>query len=150
MSLLEFFFENPLFIFILLGILSSLFSKGNDEKKQKRRPSPQPKPFVESKPLPKIEPIQKPATLSKTWEEEKKPEMNWKKSKIQEQYLQKLEEKLEVIPSVAKKVENEEVAPKGKIDVDQITEEKLVDAVIWSEILGPPRAKKAHRFMNYR
>lgn len=153
---MEFLFENPFILVILIGIISSFFKKSKNEPKPNTK---QPKSFVES--IPKriqdvLEEFEKsqadPARTLQTDYLEAKKQAEAKINQLQEQqkkYMEKVEE-LETEKQrkrhVAAHVENE-IGTNNSFTLDK---EKLVDAIIWSEILGPPRSKKPHRSMNVR
>jgi hypothetical protein len=145
---LEILFENPILWLVLLGVISSLFrGKKREEEGQKTRSNP-----VENRPTPKsgsafgeLKEIFR--EVNRTFQEETQPSQTLKKERVQEViepaiYTQRaVQEKT----SIANEIEIVQKAPilqkKNQLKVD---ESKLVDAVIWSEILGPPRAKSPY------
>lgn len=153
---MDFFFENPIIMIILIGIISSFFKKTKNETK----PNPkQPKPFIES--LPKrvsevlqefeLSPDESPKKLQTGYEEAKK-QADMKIASLEEQqmkYMEKVEQlEIEKEKSLRNALKLDEQA--DTVNTLAVDKEKLVDAIIWSEILGPPRAKKPHRSMNTR
>lgn len=149
---MDFLFENPFIIVVLIGIISSLFKKTKGQTKANPKPS---KPFVENTPIPEItnfegvreEPIR---TLDTEYRDMKK-EAEAKITALKEQQ-KRFEQKAERMNSTTRMNQSVRSTPtatnnKATFQVDQ---EKLADAVVWSEILGPPRAKKPHRSLNTR
>lgn len=153
---MDFLFENPFIIVILIGIISSFFKKQKNESKPNTK---EPKPFIESIPKRIQEVLEEfesskaePANTMQTDYLEAKKQAEAKITQLQEQqkkYMEKVEE-LETEKHInehkAFQVENE-AGTKNRLTIDK---ENLTDAIIWSEILGPPRSKKRHRSMNIR
>ena len=145
---MEILFENPILWLVLLGVISSLFrGKKREEEGQKTRSNP-----VENRPTPKSGSAF--GELKEIFREVNRyisrgntTFSNLKKERVQEviepaSYTQRaVQEKT----SIANEIEVIQKAPilqkKNQLKVD---ESKLVDAVIWSEILGPPRAKNPY------
>jgi len=157
----EIFFDNPIIFIILVAVISSLFRKkkvsSNDSKGQKTINQPmENKRSQPNNPFDEIKGLFKELTgslsdgtntpnrkMGNPYPEEKKgvqqsvEEFNQKMSNDWES------ESLKRVESPSLSLNQEK--PKDKeIEMD---ETKLVDAVIWSEILGPPRAKKPYRTM---
>ena len=145
---MEILFENPILWLVLLGVISSLFrGKKREEEGQKTRSNP-----VENRPTPKsgsafgeLKEIFR--EVNRTFQEETQPSQTLKKERVQEviepaSYTQRADQER---TSIANEIEVIQKAPilqkKNQLKVD---ESKLVDAVIWSEILGPPRAKNPY------
>lgn len=145
---MEILFENPILWIVLLGVISSLFrGKKREEEGQKTRSNP-----VENRPTPKsgsafgeLKEIFR--EVNRTFQEETKPTQTLKKERVQEviepaSYTQMADQGN---TAFAQEIEVVQKAPisqkKNQLKVD---ESKLVDAVIWSEILGPPRAKNPY------
>ena len=145
---MEILFENPILWLVLLGVISSLFrGKKREEDGQKTRSNP-----VENRPTPKsgsafgeLKEIFR--EVNCTFQEETQPSQTLKKERVQEviepaSYNQRA---VQGKTAIANEIEVVQKAPilqkKNQLKVD---ESKLVDAVIWSEILGPPRAKKPY------
>lgn len=151
---MEILFENPILWLVLLGVISSLFrGKKREEEGQKTRSNP-----VENRPAQKsgsafeeLKEIFKEVNRSLQGETQPsqtlKKEAYKKKEHVKEliepaSYTQRADQEK---TSIANEIEINRKAPilqkKNQLKVD---ESKLVDAVIWSEILGPPRAKSPY------
>ncbi|WP_075982347.1 hypothetical protein [Bacillus massilinigeriensis] len=148
-------FENPIILIIILGIISSLFKKGKEpekkgsNQKQSRRRQNIPKPLQKSMQELKevvqteISTQKKVKTPKKTYiddlakYDEVKEESISKINDYKEQ-MEKIERKTELIK---KKAEKNQLSPSQQ----PLDENKIIDAIVWSEILGPPRAKNRHR-----
>jgi Fe2+ transport system protein B len=155
---LDLLFENPFIIVVLIGIISSLF---NRMKSSAEEPKRQP-----------VRPVQnRPAQAQSTTMEEKieRPYVHREEksvmvtdtplNEIQEKYAEKkkaAEERLKQLEQ--QKAVTEKRAARMNSQVTRVVhkqssrserlspnKEKLVDAVVWSEILGPPRAKRPFR-----
>ncbi|MFE8703211.1 hypothetical protein ACFYKX_21770 [Cytobacillus sp. FJAT-54145] len=156
---MEFLFENPFLLVILIGLISSIFKrmKGTQEEPRKS----QPKPFVESgpfdfeqqprqeQPVQRMEPVPQqtyePNPLGKIEQEflekKKKAEEKLAALKKQQATAQKKAETIQSHRRLNQVKEKIETTEPEQVHVDN---QKLVDAVIWSEILGPPRSKRPH------
>ncbi|WP_428909172.1 hypothetical protein [Niallia sp. Krafla_26] len=142
---MEILFENPIALIILIGVISSLFRKKNKDEKpkpQQTRPTQKSnRTFDELK-----EVFQE---VSRSFQEETKPirkfreehseQINEAKEKLESAYLDKDAER--AIPQ-HEETNRVLLASKPQQQLQfKVDESKIVDAVIWSEILGPPRAK---------
>lgn len=154
---MEFLFENPLIIFILIGIISSLFKKKNGDEQQRQRPArkvPSQREeraetfennhetmspvYGEAAPQASKEPV----TFSQS--ENEKSDIQ-KKYEEWKQYEAEANHKEEAQPSVIKKTEiqsREKVSLQLKPDAD-----RLIEGIAWAQVLGKPRAKNPHRTM---
>ncbi|WP_019154560.1 hypothetical protein [Robertmurraya massiliosenegalensis] len=160
---MQFLLDNPFIIIILLGILSSLFKK-NKEQPTNKRPTRQASPTsTESSP-----PSNPMAEIFKEFievEEEKpakplyneyidtKKEAEAKIAALREQQKQYAERANRMNTQSRMNIETKPIMVTETTNSGRtfnVEGEKLADAIIWSEILGPPRAKKPHRSMNYR
>lgn len=149
---MEFLLENPLIIVILIGIISSLFKKGKNETEPPKKK--QSRTFWETVQPPKFDsfPEVKPLQKSKGYIEE--PEQPVRS--IQEDYLE-AQRKADSLKRDAEEIErniklneakrSSNVAASIENNDFQVDSKRLADAVIWSEILGPPRARRPHRSM---
>lgn len=160
---MEFLFENPFILVVLIGIISSLFKrmKGTPPEEQPRSPQPKPKPVIQRNP-------EKPApTLTRAEEIElqRQKELLDSKNQIERQYLEKkkkAEEKIAALKQqqLAAKRQAERMNATTRMNMDErksviqttdqrnvvgVDEKKLVDAIVWAEVLGPPRARKSLR-----
>lgn len=163
---MDFLFDNPFIIVVLIGIISSFFKKNKEEKKQTTQRSP--KPFVERTPKPKPEifkQLEQEITKYLVPERQEVPtKQETAKKSIQSDYLE-AKKQAEAKPPVLQEQNSEQVllevqgeqyqmessppltVPRASFSVDK---DRLADAVIWSEILGPPRAKRPHRSVKLR
>ncbi|MFB6465764.1 hypothetical protein ACE38V_02980 [Cytobacillus sp. Hz8] len=167
---MKYLFENPFIIIVIIGIISSLFKKEKDQKKKapiKGRSSRQTKAFPTQKswqtPRSNGNPFNKPLMRSEMPEQqhreikpfEQKRTIESSMNDLASQYEEVKQEAISQIEELNKqKAQMEQQVAKIKaINVEKKSnsinqaklENKLRDAVIWSEILGPPRAKKSHR-----
>ena len=162
--MLEFLIENPVIIIFLLMGLSSLFTKQKAKPHSGPETEPiniprevereviKPKPLIPSEQIPKSKPYEEWKTEvyeniptqvkieeSHTNRPEKTEEINHEKTMAHLQTeLQDLEQQL----TTKKKV--------LKTSTGNLNRTKIMEAIVWSEILGPPRAKKPYRSMNHR
>lgn len=154
---------NPFVIFVLIGILSSLFNKakGNSKDNQQRRP---------------VRPVSKPAEMQGPAKAQREPRraprpvqtrpvqpepVNTETraaapSSIQKEYQEKKRqaEKVESKPRTVDRGRlSSEAAPavsrfsdaKAEPVLDfQPDQERLIEGLIWAEVLGQPRAKKPY------
>lgn len=147
----EFFFDNPFIFIVLIAMLSSLFKKkkGNTES---QKTSNLPKGNKQTKPISPFDEVKEifkevtrsfsegTATPNRKVE---KPVVHQKAEKLHQQVV--TDEQLKSMGTQSLPIQEK---PRSKeIELDQT---KLVDAVIWSEILGPPRAKKPYTRSRYR
>jgi hypothetical protein len=152
-SLIEFIFANIFWVVILVfGLISNFIKKSNGENKKENKPStigPVSKPSVFEKRLgrqenPKREVYQKakqaqitPGDIQndiKTKAEEKMAELN-----KQKEYDEKQRDiQVKRAESIKKTYSND--MPQVKMD-----QQKVIDGLIMSEVLGPPRSKKPYR-----
>jgi len=164
---LEFFFENPILVIVLIGLISSFFRKKKDNPEiqgrtptdagggQNKRP---PSPFDEARDIFKElsrslqEPQSKPVprrTMEKQFQSKRKTETS------QERMEQPTAAGMDVAET--KPIRNEMKRPPIGLEPKavpnkelKVQEEQLIDAIIWSEIIGPPRAKKPYMRKNVR
>lgn len=153
---MDFLFENPFLIVILIGIISSFFKKPKNEPNPNQK---QPKPFMESIPK-RISEVLEEFDLTED-ESEKSIQTDYLESKRQaEAKITQLEEqkakymqKVVELETEKKRNNDHSVQPENEVETSHssnLNKDKLADAIIWAEILGPPRAKKPHRSMNIR
>lgn len=141
---MEFLFENPFILIVLIGIISSLFKKKKVEEKSK---SPNPKPFVESMPFPEPDIVQE-FEYTHIPEQEVASELDAEKKQLEEEIAslkkqkQSLTKETERLKSIDR-TQQVSFTPK-ETSTPSTQEQTLVEAVIWSEILGPPRSRKPH------
>lgn len=140
---MRFLLENPLILVILIGVISSFFKKSTEAQPDKKKKSPakpiqkQDTPFPVGKnrpvraqklnPLPPLRPVSN-EQIRNEQTEEVLYKGNAKQSASAHEH--------------ARRKHREETIAKKTINTDPQT---LIDGLIWSEVLGPPRAKKPHR-----
>ncbi|PLR93820.1 hypothetical protein [Bacillus sp. T33-2] len=143
---MEVLFDNPIILAILIGLISMFFKnlKGNGQGKNRHRP---------------LHPVAgrmagDPGTQESSSETDRTAERN-----IEEIYRSKKAEYQELQQDISPASDN---SPK-KIDLQRSAptdsglaihlkpdSEKLVEGLIWAEVLGPPRSKKPHHTMGGR
>lgn len=157
---MDFIFENPFLIIIILGILSSLFKKPKNDRGMEGRES---QPYDETSPLPmpdifkqfgfeEQEKEEKPVSQEISSEELLKSDYQEKaRAKIAElQERDRARERTDRRPVLREEPEiNRPLHTEEKRAVS-ISQERLKEAVVWAEILGPPRSKRPHRYRNVR
>lgn len=157
---MEFLLENPFILIALFALISSFFSKGKGAAKEEQKRRQQQRPIGEVKPFQTFEEMLFPETVkekSPTIPEKEvvdkqvvhaKAQMEAKIAALQEE-RKKIEAKTARISTVSRLQQPQmmevEQSESRSFDVDAT---KLVDGIIWSEILGPPRSKKRHRPVN--
>lgn len=163
--MIEFLLQNPLLIVVLIGIITSIFgnkSKQEQQKQQQKQKQQQQR---------QQETRQQQTMSAEVEREERKPiadvnEDQLKKyaKEVSTHYeaeisdrKQEVEEKIAALRKQRKQAEKKanaflsstEKGASSSLNVKQpsmtVGSQKLVDAVIWSEILGPPRSMKPHR-----
>lgn len=157
-DIIDFIFENLFFILLIGGAILNLLGKGKKEEQQnKKKQAPQkPVPEIdwkqifeqEAKPIePKqvqpIEPIEPETEPIFVEETEINPFEEEQKKLLQKQAeLQKLEEDLQKVssPQMVENIVNRKLTRQTYFH--KITKDDVVRGVVWSEVLGPPRAKR--------
>ena len=160
---MQFLFDNPILIFLLIGLISSIFKRSKGEEKQKQRPKRPAQPVrpvqkepmtknsevkpeeVDSRPLRRNQTQEqelrepRPASQSafldiqKKYEERKKQEQNAPRSTFNQPMFQ---------PEATKENTSEGTPMQLKPEAD-----RLIEGIAWAQILGEPRSKKPHRTM---
>ncbi len=140
---------------ILIGIISSLFKriKGDQpEEGRSRKPNPkhsglpsgQHRKFQQTDQSKPNKPVRQQNTRSRTVEKnttgQNQNDPIFANSNKQESENNKMDY-LAVKQNTKEIHELESTQTKKTLDIDQT---KLIDGLIWSEVLGPPRAKKTH------
>ncbi|GLB58251.1 hypothetical protein [Cytobacillus sp. NCCP-133] len=150
---MEILLENPFILIALLAFISSLFKKKKkgESEKQKKRPQQRPEPQAEQSAAEVL--------MEKAVKEEKRQQAE-RASRIEEEYRrrkQQAEESIRVLQNQKLAAERQASVfrepaekpvdrPQARIQGQFAPQKKaLVDGIIWSEILGPPRAKGPHR-----
>jgi Tfp pilus assembly protein PilV len=144
--------ENPIIIVILLGIISSLFKRiksdqpeeGRSRKRNLRQnglPSGQHKKSQLADRSKPNKPVRQQNTRSRMVENATDPiDPIFVNSNIQESENNQMDYSA-VNQNDQEILEFESTQKKNTLDIDRT---KLIDGLIWSEVLGPPRAKKTH------
>jgi hypothetical protein len=163
---MEFLFENPLFIFILIGIISSLFKRVKGEQEQQPKPKRPARPeqqgptwnSEDQMPTEPIKPLRPQSSKIDHAEESKEfsgvPENPF--LDIQKKYEERRRENeykkspepnnlhTRGVPS-AIKLKDEE--PQG-VSLDMSPDaDRLIEGIAWAQILGEPRSRNPHRTM---
>ena len=141
---MEFLFENPIFLVIVIGLISSLYKQlkrgvPEDGKQHPRGPFTQTTQPINSRPVERKKPVVRNKPLDEVFLEAKrmveKPPI---KQQIENRTAAKeVPARNPVTPIAPNKGTNKESS-------HVINKSRLVDGVIWSEVLGPPRSKKPH------
>ena len=164
---MEFLFENPFILVVLIGLISSLFGKKGDQEDQKkqpanpRRPQQQPRQPYDRKgtgqrqgrPQPRLEPASAKQIPAKVKMEDYQPEAL---TELQEKYEEK--KRAEAALKRAGQTRPGRLDRSGadpiranEIGLDLKPEgERLIEGLAWSQILGEPRSKQPHRTMRRR
>lgn len=160
---MEWLFENPLLIIIIIGAIASALKRGKSEEEQ-RKNVPQRRPASEGKPLeepgsmifprqePNSRPIKSQASRAEKQFSEKRKQIENRMAVLKEQELE-LAEKAEHINKNVEHLQSERLV--RRTDSKQshsigLDKESMVNGIILSEILGPPRAKQPHRSFSRR
>jgi hypothetical protein len=151
---LEFLLENPFILVVLIGIISSLFSKA--KRGSSSGPVQQPGnvelesgPYKDAGYEPEEKaaaPVQKAGRQAsesmESYYQERKEQAEERARRLSERQ-DVLERRVQNARSAAGNPEKSKSAePAGRAAVSR---EKLADAIVWSEILGPPRSKNPRR-----
>lgn len=158
---MDFLFENPFLIVIILGILSSMFKKPKNDKNMEESET---KPYDETSPIPMPEIFKqfgfeeqadrkKPVSQDVSSEELLKSDYQEKaKAKIAE--LKERDRNRKQVESRPVQAEELKINRPSNLSEEKRTvsigQERLKEAIVWAEILGPPRSKKPHRYRNVR
>ncbi|MEC1155290.1 hypothetical protein AB1L05_05405 [Cytobacillus horneckiae] len=165
--MIEFLLQNPLLIVVLIGIITSVFgnkSKQEQQKQQQKQKQQQQRQQEtrqqqtmsaevereERKPIADVneDQLKKYAKEVSTHYEaeisDRKQEVEEKIAALRKQRKQ-AEKKANAFLSSTEKGASSSLSGNVKQPSMTVGSQKLVDAVIWSEILGPPRSMKPHR-----
>lgn len=158
----EFLFENPFLLIILIGILSSMFKKKKEPNRTSpRQPEAPKKKWQEviqeiqeeweeqttAKPIQEAKPVQ-PAESVEIQEEDERRIAELKRLQQAYEEQQKRERESETAIStpsiVAAKVISDDQSPVYHKELS-FGKQELINGIIMSEVLGPPRAKRSLR-----
>jgi hypothetical protein len=151
---LEFLLENPFILVVLIGIISSLFSKAkrggsSGPVQQQGNVEPEPGPNTDAGYEPEEKaavPVQEAGRQAlesmEAYFQERKEQAEERAKRLSERQ-NLLESRVQNARSAAGNPEKSMSAePAGRAAVSR---EKLADAIVWAEILGPPRSKNPRR-----
>lgn len=147
-------FDNPIIVFIIIATLSTLFNriKGNQQDEQKgpqRRPAPTPQREYVPESVPEV---YKPVEIEKRTTKLER-EFNQRRDETQKKLaeLKALKEaneaktrKFTELAQSRKQGTLAQKAPGVKRSTILANQNRLVEGIILSEVLGPPRARKRH------
>lgn len=143
-------FENPILLFVIIAIISSMFSKVKG-KPENKRPGRMPELARELRE--RYEEISKPEQRGTgrrpAGNQEPSAQPRAGKPEVRreavipvaavEPTVEKMDEtRRPLLQSTGKSVGSDEFS------IEPVTEKNLADAVVWAEILGPPRSKKPY------
>jgi hypothetical protein len=155
---------NPVIIFIVIGILSSLFNKakGNGQDQQNRRPvRPAGKPVVmnvpaetKREPRPAPRPVQtRPAPQISVKAEQRSSQVNDIQKVYEERKQQAVITDNRQRTGVSGRLSSDansgrlrraEVKPASSFQFEP-DQDRLIEGLIWAEVLGKPRSKKPYQ-----
>lgn len=156
---MEFLLENPFILIALIAFISSFFKKKKEEKPVKQTPR-----SVQQERRTQAERTSADSALAEKLQEEYRQQEE-KAKRIEEEYRQRkqqAEESMKALQNqrraaerkaskIAKTASNTNAEhrkePSGAGSFE-FRKKSLVDGIIWSEILGPPRSKNPHRSLN--
>lgn len=150
-ALFEFIFGNLAFlIFIIVGVMSFLKRTKQGETKVPRRKSFNP-PNENGNPFDSPEPKVDVYSAKK----DKRPtHVSIKHENESHHYHQKYKEidqlHSETLTQHKIVIKHNETKNNMKLDLKKFNKKKVIDGIIWAEILGPPRAKKKHSYSSFR
>lgn len=155
---MEFIFENPILLFLLIGLISSLFKKvkGEQEQQPKRpmRTEQQGHASHSEDPM-SAEPLEPMRTQRPKSE---KPLNEWETSSVPENPFIDLQKKYQERREAAThppKQKDEIAQPTVQIQKDEIADgisidlrpeaDRLLEGIAWAQVLEPPRARNPYR-----
>lgn len=156
---MEFLFENPFILIAVIAFISSFFKKKKEEKPVKQAPR-----SVQQENRTQAERTSADPALAEVLEEEKR-KLTEKSRRMEQDYRQRkqqAEQSMKALQSQKRAAERKasaisktasntntgypvKASGAGKFEPRK---QSLVDGIIWSEILGPPRSKNPHRSLN--
>jgi hypothetical protein len=147
---MQIFFDNPIFIFIIIGIIS-MIKKMKESNNQNQKQDKEPEWEKE---------INYPHTFNEDRQEKQRlsTEKAQKNSKLAQEFYhieknsditlvnKQTNARKDATPPRKDNAQMDVVIKSGKDDRLELSpsKEKVIDGVIWAEILGPPRAIKSH------
>lgn len=150
----QIFFDNPIIFIILVAAISSLFRKKKENESQSkgqvRTSQPKKRNTFSPTALEEVREVFKEVTRSfpspTTSSNRKKENPSHEEMMEVKQQVEKFNQSnmTEPIHSDVPILQSAKLQKQSVKEIE-LDETKLVDAVIWSEILGPPRARKPYR-----
>jgi hypothetical protein len=141
---MKFLFENPILLIALIGIVSSLFKRlkgdsGGEGKHHTRGPFTQTTQPINSRPVERKKPVMRNKPLNEVLHETRKiiEQKQIEQPLVNKSTVSEIPVRNPVTPIQSKKTTIKESS-------HVINKSRLVDGVIWTEVLGPPRSKKPH------
>jgi hypothetical protein len=175
---MEFLFDNPILIMILIGLLSTLFGKKGEgqEQQPKRPPGPQQRRPSQQQPAGRREPAQQrpqnqgqpaqqrpenrgrqphPAASTRERRPERAAASIPQLTDVQKVYEERRREVMEParyeLRSESQRTANQGGKPDVPVSLDLKPDaERLIEGIAWAQVLGPPRAREPHRTMRRR
>ncbi|KQL58010.1 MULTISPECIES: hypothetical protein [Bacillaceae] len=168
-DLVQFILANPLILIIIVGVLVSSLSKlGQSTQQQEERQTPQRQsaepqrrqqpaeqrqeevrwedyfPSESAPPEQAYEPINEPSRQSEAQQRDTAKRQNELYERHREARRKVKELKNQSAPVVAVMAESEQANSEGKLDMDfkNVSGKKMMEAVVWSEVLGPPKSRQ--------
>lgn len=155
---MQFLLENPFILVVLIGIISSFYKQMKGTGEDDRQKRKQPKPFLPGQTSEKSKPFidfdfgELQQKFERPQMEKKEPVETRSLSTNRVQEVKNTNREQQYTPN--KKVDRQttgrlnqqpRVESSAKTDHDlRVSSQTLRDAVIWSEILGPPKAKQGY------
>ncbi|MEH7124093.1 hypothetical protein V7122_07770 [Bacillus sp. JJ1532] len=158
---MEFIFENPIFIIVIIGYIISFFMKNKGNQQQQRKGSGQ---QVKPSPAEVFKQMQEriPQMETRSIEEQQRHQAEQalklemealERQRLAEEEINALKEQQEMAKKQAEFIKTVSKAPvpiQGALQKEwrqtlSPSKKQLIDGIIWSEIIGPPRALKAHK-----
>lgn len=158
---MEFLFENPIFLVIIIGIISSIFNrlKGNNPEEDKPKPKRrvQPAPSRPASPAPQqVNPNPRPVDRQKRVQPVGSPSVTSKpvadillevRKSAEKEINSRIDNQATANQYTSRNQESTKAVMVEKPNSFGIDSNRLIDGLIWSEVLGPPRAKRTHSAM---
>ncbi|MED4127880.1 MULTISPECIES: hypothetical protein [Shouchella] len=167
-DLVQFILANPLILIIIVGVLVSSLSKlGQSTQQQEERQNPQRQsaepqrrqqpaeqrqeevrwedyfPSESAPPEQAYEPINEPSRQTDA-QRDTATRQNELYERHREARRKVKELRNQSAPVVAVMAESEQTSSEGKLDMDfkNVSGKKMMEAVVWSEVLGPPKSRQ--------
>jgi hypothetical protein len=142
----EFIFENPIFIIIIIGMITSFLKrlKGTSPSEGPKEPN--------WKKVMDIPPIFEEMPTSREVSAPKKEQVEHQSKLLQDYYQVKNKEIARDSSRENTRKESQRISKAIEKPIRQESnvltpdKEKMIDGIIWSEILGPPRSVKSHAY----